>query len=163
VLLRSVPLSAGPLRVAVSYTSAVAEARIGGDLYEVVASPHGVRVIVGDVQGKGLAAVETAAVVLGAFREAAHDEPDLMGVGERLERSVARELEGEKFVTAILAESGSDHEVVFLNYGHPDPVGVRRDCTTDFPQPPSYALPLAPSICSPTGRTCCKPLMLTAP
>ncbi len=142
VLLRPVPLTAGPLQAAVSYTSAVAEARIGGDLYEVVASPHGVRVIVGDVQGKGLAAVETAAVVLGAFREAAHDEPELTGLGARLERSVARELEGEKFVTAILAEIGTDHEAVFLNYGHPAPMLVRRDGTTDFPQPFAYALPL---------------------
>ncbi|MGW0712723.1 PP2C family protein-serine/threonine phosphatase [Streptomyces sp. NPDC002643] len=142
VLLRPVPLTAGPLQMAVSYTSAVAEARIGGDLYEVVASPHGVRVIVGDVQGKGLAAVETAAVVLGAFREAAHDEPDLVGLGERLERSLARELEGETFVTAVLAEIGTDHEAVFLNYGHPAPMRVRRDGTVDFPQPPTYALPL---------------------
>jgi serine phosphatase RsbU (regulator of sigma subunit) len=142
VLLRPVPLTAGPLQAAVSYTSAVAEARIGGDLYEVVASPHGIRVIVGDVQGKGLAAVETAAVVLGAFREAAHDEPDLLGVGERLERSVDRELEGEKFVTAILAEVGSDSGAVLLNYGHPAPMVVRRDGTADFPQPPAYALPL---------------------
>jgi serine phosphatase RsbU (regulator of sigma subunit) len=142
VLLRPVPLTAGPLQAAVSYTSAVAEARIGGDLYEVVASPHGVRVIVGDVQGKGLAAVETAAVVLGAFREAAHDEPDLVGLGERLERSVARELEGERFVTAILTEIGLGHEAVFLNYGHPAPMVLRRDGTVDFPQPPAYALPL---------------------
>lgn len=142
VLLRPVPLTAGPLQAAVSYTSAVAEARIGGDLYEVVASPHGVRVIVGDVQGKGLTAVETAAVVLGAFREAAHDEPDLVGLGERLERSVARELEGEKFVTAILSEIGTDDEAVFLNYGHPAPMVVRQDGTVSFPRPPVYALPL---------------------
>jgi serine phosphatase RsbU (regulator of sigma subunit) len=142
VLLRPVPLTAGPLQAAVSYTSAVAEARIGGDLYEVVASPHGIRVIVGDVQGKGLGAVETAAVVLGAFREAAHDEPDLVRLGERLERSVGRELEGEKFVTAILAEIGTDHEAVLLNYGHPAPMVVRRDGTVDFPEPPAYALPL---------------------
>ncbi|MFI5887448.1 PP2C family protein-serine/threonine phosphatase [Streptomyces sp. NPDC051554] len=142
VLLRPVPRTAGPLQAAVSYTSAVAEARIGGDLYEVVASPHGIRAIVGDVQGKGLAAVETAAVVLGAFREAAHDEVDLVGLGERLERSVARELEGEKFVTAVLAEIGSDGVVVFLNYGHPAPMVVRQDGAVDFPQPPVYALPL---------------------
>lgn len=142
VLLRPVPLTAGPLQAAVSYTSAVAEARIGGDLYEVVASPHGVRMIVGDVQGKGLAAVETAAVVLGAFREAAHDEPDLVGLGERLERSVARVLEGEKFVTAVLAEVGTRHEAVFLNYGHPPPMVVREDGTAHFPQPPAYAPPL---------------------
>ncbi|WP_432135406.1 MULTISPECIES: PP2C family protein-serine/threonine phosphatase [unclassified Streptomyces] len=142
VLLRPVPLTAGPLQAAVSYTSAVAEARIGGDLYEVVASPHGIRVIVGDVQGKGLAAVETAAVVLGAFREAAHDEPDLVGLGERLERSVARELEGEKFVTAILAQIGTREEAVFLNYGHPAPLLVRRDGGVQFPQPPAFTLPL---------------------
>lgn len=140
VLLRPVPLTA--LHAAVSYTSAVAEARIGGDLYEVVASPHGVRVIVGDVQGKGLAAVETAARVLGAFREAAYDEEDLVELGERLERSVARELEDEKFVTAILAEIGHDHRVVLLNYGHPAPLLVHGDGTADFPEPPAYALPL---------------------
>ncbi|MEG3627285.1 PP2C family protein-serine/threonine phosphatase [Streptomyces poriticola] len=142
VLLRPVPLAAGPLQAAVSYTSAVAEARIGGDLYEVVASPHGVRVIVGDVQGKGLAAVETAAVVLGAFREAAYDEPDLMRLGERLERSVAREPDDEKFVTAILAEIGRAGPAVLLNYGHPAPLLVHRDGKSDFPQPPAYALPL---------------------
>lgn len=142
VLLRPVPLTAGPLQAAVSYSSAVAEACIGGDLYEVVASPHGVRVIVGDVQGKGLAAVETAAVVLGAFREAAHDEPDLVALGERLQRSVTRQLDQEKFVTAILAEIGAAHEAVLLSYGHPAPMLVRRDGSVDFPQPPSTALPL---------------------
>ncbi|MET8460783.1 PP2C family protein-serine/threonine phosphatase [Streptomyces parvulus] len=142
VLLRPVPLTVGPLQMAVSYTSAIAEARIGGDLYEVVASPYGVRVIVGDVQGKGLAAVETAAVVLGAFREAAHDEPDLVALGERLERSLSRELQGEKFVTAVLAEIRTREEAVFLNFGHPAPMVVRADGTVDFPEPASYALPL---------------------
>lgn len=142
VLLRPVPLSVGAFRMAVSYTSAVAEAHIGGDLYEVVATPRGVRLIVGDVQGKGLAAVETAAVVLGAFREAAHDEPDLSGVGARLERSVAREADVERFVTAILAEVRSDGRVVFLNYGHPAPLVMRRDGALQFPQPPEFALPL---------------------
>ncbi|MFI6658520.1 PP2C family protein-serine/threonine phosphatase [Streptomyces sp. NPDC050523] len=151
VLLRPVPLTAGPLQAAVSYTSAVAEARIGGDLYEVVSSPHGVRMIVGDVQGKGLAAVETAAVVLGAFREAAHDEPDLVGLGERLERSVARVLEGEKFVTAVLAEVGTRHEALFLNYGHPPPMVVREDGTAHFPQPPAYAPPLGLGLHSEGG------------
>ncbi|MFF9408107.1 PP2C family protein-serine/threonine phosphatase [Streptomyces anandii] len=151
VLLRPVPRTAGPLQAAVSYTSAVAEARIGGDLYEVVASPFGVRVIVGDVQGKGLAAVETAAVVLGAFREAAHDEPELLGLGARLERCVDRELEGEKFVTAVLAEIARDDEVVFLNYGHPAPLVVRCDGTADFPTPPDHALPLGLGVAGSEG------------
>ncbi|OAH10351.1 PP2C family protein-serine/threonine phosphatase [Streptomyces jeddahensis] len=147
VLLRPVPRSAGHLRVAVSYTSAVAEARIGGDLYEVVASPGGIRVIIGDVQGKGLEAVETAAHVLGAFREAAHDESELAGLSGRLERAMDRQLQGEKFVTALLVELRDDNEqVTFLNYGHPAPMLVRADGTTHFPEPPQYALPLGLGI-----------------
>jgi serine phosphatase RsbU (regulator of sigma subunit) len=104
VLLRPVPRRVGPVHAAVCYISAAARARIGGDLYEIVAMPRGVRLIVGDVQGKGLDAVETAAVVLGAFREAAHDEPDLTGVARRLETALGRNLTGEQFVTAVLAE-----------------------------------------------------------
>ncbi|WP_435865690.1 PP2C family protein-serine/threonine phosphatase [Streptomyces xanthochromogenes] len=142
VLLRPVPRSAGHLRAAVSYTSAVAEARIGGDLYEVVAAPGGVRVIIGDVQGKGLESVETAAVVLGAFREAAHDEPDLKGVGARIARAAGRTLQGEKFVTAIIAELDPANGAVFLNYGHPPPLLVRADGSVSFPEPAEYALPL---------------------
>ncbi|MFI0902339.1 PP2C family protein-serine/threonine phosphatase [Streptomyces sioyaensis] len=142
VLLRPVPRSAGPLRIAVSYTSAVAEARIGGDLYEVVTSPAGVRIIVGDVQGKGLEAVESAAVVLGAFREAAHDEPDLPAVGERVERALNRHLAGERFVTAVLAEIGDGPHATLLNFGHPAPLVVRPAGSVAFAAPPDRALPL---------------------
>ena len=149
VLLRPVPRNAGKLRVAVSYTSAVAEARIGGDLYEVVHSPHGVRVIVGDVQGKGLEAVETAAVVLGAFREAAYDERHLLAVGARLERALDRHLLGEKFVTAVLCEipHGPDRDstresAILLNYGHPAPLAIRADGSVQFAEPPKRSLPL---------------------
>lgn len=132
VLLRPVPRTAGHVRVAVSYTSAVAEARIGGDLYEVTSGPAGVRAIVGDVQGKGLAAVETAAVVVGAFREAGPDEPGLETVGLRLERALERDLSSEQFVTAILAEIGDDGTITLLNYGHPPPMIVRADGETLF-------------------------------
>ncbi|MFI7341144.1 PP2C family protein-serine/threonine phosphatase [Streptomyces sp. NPDC050085] len=143
VLLRPVPRLAGELRVAVSYTSAVAQARIGGDLYEVVAVADGTRAVIGDVQGKGLEAVETAALVLGAFREAAHDEPELAGLGRRLQRAVDRELQGERFVSALLVEVPAGRsEVTFLNFGHPAPMVVRPDGTTLFPEPPQYALPL---------------------
>ncbi|WP_326821387.1 PP2C family protein-serine/threonine phosphatase [Streptosporangium sp. NBC_01756] len=143
VLLRPVPRRAGPgIGVAVSYTSATAEARIGGDLYEVVATPHGVRIIVGDVQGKGLEAVETAAVVLGAFREAAHDEAKLQGVVTRLENALTRELSGEQFVTAILAEIIGGASITVINCGHPSPMVLGTDAKHWFADPPDEALPL---------------------
>ncbi|MFB4290192.1 PP2C family protein-serine/threonine phosphatase [Nonomuraea sp. ATR24] len=140
VLLRPVPRRAADLRVALSYTSAAAEARIGGDLYEVVTTPHGVRLLIGDVQGKGLSAVETAAWVLGAFREAAYDEAELAGVGERLEASLARHLSGEMFVTAILAEV-HEAEISLLNCGHPAPLLLGGGRIT-VAEPPQDGLPL---------------------
>jgi serine phosphatase RsbU (regulator of sigma subunit) len=142
VLLRPVPRRVGPIHAAVSYTSATARARIGGDLYEVVTTPDGVRVIVGDVQGKGLDAVETAAVVLGAFREAAYDEPDLPGVALRLERALSRHLTGEQFVTAVLAEIGPGDKAGLLNCGHPPPLVIRSDGRTELAEPPDVAPPL---------------------
>ncbi|WP_245765477.1 PP2C family protein-serine/threonine phosphatase [Nonomuraea jiangxiensis] len=141
VLLRPVPRRAGDLRVALSYTSAAAEAQIGGDLYEVVTTPHGVRLLIGDVQGNGLAAVETAAWVLGAFREAAYDEPDLADIGERLEVSLARHLDGEQFVTAIVAEV-HDGEISLVNFGHPAPLLIRPDGEITTVDLPEHGLPL---------------------
>lgn len=89
VLLHPVPGDVGPLRVAVRYISASAPARIGGDLYEVIAAGQAIRLIVADVQGKGLAAVQTAALVLGAFREAAYDAAGLVEIAARIECSLA--------------------------------------------------------------------------
>ena len=151
VLLRPVPRRAGRMRIAVSYTSADASARIGGDLYEVVPTPHGTRVIVGDVQGKGLEAVETAAIVLGAFREAAPDEKTLEDVGGRLERALNRRLGGEEFVTAVLAEIDADHTMTLLNYGHPAPMILRSNSMVEFAEPPSTAPPLGLASLGPEG------------
>jgi serine phosphatase RsbU (regulator of sigma subunit) len=153
VLLRPVPRLVGSMHIAVSYTSATAEARIGGDLYEVTLTPFGVRVIVGDVQGKGLEAVETAADVLGAFREAAYDAADLTGVAARIETALRRrpapepsgprsdEGSDEKFVTAVLAEFGESDIVTLLDYGHPPPLVLRGDGGGAFAEPDDVAPP----------------------
>ncbi len=141
VLLRPVPRRVGPVRAAVRYVSAAAQSRIGGDLYEVVMTASGVRVIVGDVQGKGLEAVETAAVVLGAFREAAYDEPGLPGVADRIDRALARRLTGEQFVTVIMAEVG-EGRLLLLNQGHPPPLLLGADGDVRVLEPPSPAPPL---------------------
>ncbi|MFJ5273394.1 PP2C family protein-serine/threonine phosphatase [Streptomyces sp. NPDC088358] len=140
VLLRPVPRRLGQICVETLYLSAAAEARIGGDLYEAVPTTYGVRLLIGDVRGKGLMAVETAATMLGAFREAAHDEPDLAGVARRVEKSMNRravQLPGsegaERFVTAVFAEIPDDEPVVrIVNCGHPPPLLIDRDSVTEL-------------------------------
>ena len=142
VLLHPVPGEAGPLRVAVRYISASAAARIGGDLYEVVAARQAIRLIVADVQGKGLAAVQTAALVLGAFREAAYDAAGLAEIAARIERSLERQAAAEEFVTAVLAQipySGPAIEI--LNCGHPPPLLLTGNAAR-FIEPCQAGLPL---------------------
>jgi Stage II sporulation protein E (SpoIIE) len=143
VLLRPVPRRIGSVRVAVRYISASPGARIGGDLYEVItAGGQAVRLIVADAQGKGLAAVQTAAVVLGAFREAAHDAPDLVEIAARIELSLERRAAAEEFVTAVLAQITDDgHAVEILNCGHPPPI-LLSGGAAHFIDPPEAGLPL---------------------
>lgn len=107
----------------------------------MVTSPAGVRILVGDVQGKGLEAVETAAAVVGAFREAAYDEADLADVVMRLESALNRMLSGEKFVTAVLAEYDDD-QITLLSCGHPPPLVLTPDGGAYFAESREPAPPL---------------------
>ncbi|MFF3455408.1 PP2C family protein-serine/threonine phosphatase [Streptomyces sp. NPDC002730] len=139
-LLKPVPATVGQFQVAVRYSAAAAEARIGGDLYALVPTPHGIRLIVGDVRGKGLPAVSTAALVLGVFREAAYDEPDLLDVVGRIERSLARNLGPDDFVTAVVAGYAGAGRMEIVNCGHAPPLLVRgsdvRAVEPTHPAPP---------------------------
>lgn len=55
VLLRPLPPRIDGLAIAAGQLSADRGATVGGDLYEVIATDHGVRVVMGDVRGHGLA------------------------------------------------------------------------------------------------------------
>ncbi|MEU9120533.1 PP2C family protein-serine/threonine phosphatase [Streptomyces sp. NPDC048506] len=140
--------------VAARYLGARVDARIGGDLYAVQDTPHGVRLIVGDVRGKGLEAVEAAVVVIGAFREAAEQEVTLEAVAGRLERALQREgrrragiERAEGFTTAVLAELPADGQSVLrvLNRGHPAPLMLTPDGGLRELVPAAPALPLGMS------------------
>jgi sigma-B regulation protein RsbU (phosphoserine phosphatase) len=140
-LLGGVPPALGSLRLAVLYASASAEASIGGDFYEALETPHGVRLLVGDVRGKGLDAVRLTGVVLGSFRDAAQDRLDLAQVAAALDRSVTRAVGPEDFVTAVVVQVVTDGSAVVLNCGHPAPLLVRAGRATGL-DPPEPAPPL---------------------
>ncbi|MFJ4949778.1 PP2C family protein-serine/threonine phosphatase [Streptomyces sp. NPDC088760] len=162
----------GGFEIAACYEAARQDAFIGGDLYAVQDSPHGVRLVVGDVRGKGMGAVAAVAVVIGAFREAAEQEATLEQVAERLERALAREgtrRDGidafEGFTTAVLAELPHGEGLVrIVNRGHPPPLLLHADGTLRTLAPAEPALPLgmgdlglwpdrATEACFPSGAT----------
>jgi serine phosphatase RsbU (regulator of sigma subunit) len=123
VLLRPLPIQVGRVRMAGRYLSASSRARIGGDLYAAVPTENGVRLIVGDAEGKGLSAVQQAATAMGTFRDAAHEEGTLSAIAARIEATLDRELSDEQFITAILAEVNEDgSKIDMINCGHPQPL-----------------------------------------
>ncbi|MBV6697316.1 serine/threonine-protein phosphatase [Kitasatospora aureofaciens] len=154
VLLRPLPDRIGSLHLASVYLAAEAEAQVGGDLYAAARTATGTRLLVGDVRGKGLASLGDAALLLGAFRAAAHLHADLPGLAAYLDGSVCwdlaqlvdqarrRRLRGdgpgdedadpddraESFITAVLLDIPDDDPVVrLIDCGHPPPLLLHAD------------------------------------
>ncbi|MGW3178078.1 PP2C family protein-serine/threonine phosphatase [Kitasatospora sp. NPDC001119] len=92
VLLRPLPERIGPLHLASVYLAAEAEAQVGGDLYAAARTATGTRLLVGDVRGKGLSSLGDAALLLGAFRAAAHLHAELPDLAAYLDGSVSWDL-----------------------------------------------------------------------
>ncbi|XIE81386.1 PP2C family protein-serine/threonine phosphatase [Streptomyces sp. SBR177] len=86
--------------------------------------------MLGDVQGKGLGAVETASVLLGAYRAAVTEAPDLAALADRLEAGLQQygawdpdSDAAERFATVLLLELPDHSDVVrLLSCGHPAPL-----------------------------------------
>ncbi|MFK4600429.1 PP2C family protein-serine/threonine phosphatase [Streptomyces pristinaespiralis] len=155
VVLSPMPRRFGSIEVESLYLAAAAEARIGGDFYEVVDTPYGVRLLIGDVRGKGLPAVGAAAAIVNAFREAAYRETDMVSVARRLDASSTRynaafppEGPMERFATALLVEIPHEgRRIDVLNCGHPPPLLLNRGKLRVLePATPSPLLSLAELI-----------------
>ncbi|GAB3226674.1 PP2C family protein-serine/threonine phosphatase [Glycomyces halotolerans] len=139
-ILRPIDSRLGPFDIAARYVSARSGAEIGGDLYEALETGYGVRIIIGDVRGKGLDAVRLSSTVLGSFRHVAFERSDQRRMVSDLDHAVARNADEEDFVTAILLqERGGTLEIV--NCGHPPPMLV-RDGVASYLEPQSMAPPL---------------------
>jgi sigma-B regulation protein RsbU (phosphoserine phosphatase) len=139
-ILRPIDNRLGPFDIAARYVSARSGAEIGGDLYEALDTRYGVRMIIGDVRGKGLDAVRLSSTVLGSFRHVAFERSDQRCMVTDLDQAVARNADEEDFVTAILLqERGGTLEIV--NCGHPPPMLV-RDGVASYLEPESMAPPL---------------------
>jgi phosphoserine phosphatase RsbU/P len=112
--------------MAVRYLSSADGALVGGDVYDVEVSRWGLRVLIADVCGHGLEAVEKASTITFAFREAAHTCDTLGQVVSVMENSFRRVTNRGDYATALLLEINGD-TVKIANCGHPEPLVVDRD------------------------------------
>ncbi|MFH7340299.1 PP2C family protein-serine/threonine phosphatase [Streptomyces hygroscopicus] len=157
VLMWPLPEQIGPLRIASLYLAAEDEAQIGGDLYAATRCDDAVRVLIGDVRGKGLPAIGEAALLLGAFREGSHRHHGLDDLVTTLEQSVARytadmepeEEAGERFATALLVEiPDRDQTTRMTSCGHPPPLLLSPGHVVTMPSlhpSPPLGVPVVPA------------------
>ena len=145
VMLRPPPARLAHVGMAAHYLSASDIARVGGDLYETAFTPTGVRLIIGDVRGKGLDAVRLAATVLAGFRESVW-ERDLLVLAAHLDERVTRAAADEEFVTALVVEIPADGSVSIINLGHHPPIRLGATSVGELvPVAPSLPLGLGPT------------------
>ena len=138
-ILHPIPSAIGGMAFAAHYQSASDGAPIGGDFYATVPTSSGLRLIVGDVKGKGLEGVRLAADTLSNFRELATTDMDLVRLAGELDHRISCGLGPEDFVTLILAEFVPG-EVRMVNCGHHPPLRVGR--RLDLLTPPASTPPL---------------------
>jgi phosphoserine phosphatase RsbU/P len=122
VILPILPRTAAGVSVAARYESAAGDTLVGGDLFDCYLAPTHTRLIVGDVRGKGLAAVEQAARVIRAFRQSAAIEPELHQVARTMSEYLAAFFDDEEFATALLVDITEPDRLTLTSCGHPPAV-----------------------------------------
>jgi len=127
-----VPAHARQTDIAVRYESATEDTVIGGDLYDCYHSRSHTRFLLGDVRGKGIGAVEHAARVIRAFRQAAAIQTDLGKVAADMSNYLHAFFDEEEFVTAVLLDTTDASHPVLVNAGHPPPLLVRSNGSYEF-------------------------------
>ncbi|MFE0651100.1 MFS transporter [Streptomyces sp. NPDC059534] len=144
-VLHSIPSRLGALHLAGLYRPATRGTAVGGDFLEALNTPFGTRVLIGDVRGKGLQAVQTVTDLLGCFRSRAHETADLGEVAACLDRQVQRAAhargDDELFATAFLLQQDPDnHALDAINCGHLAPLEVTPHLARELTVPSELPL-----------------------
>jgi serine phosphatase RsbU (regulator of sigma subunit) len=144
-VLRPIPPQIGGYQVAGFYQAADSDARVGGDFYEALETPYGLRLVLGDVSGKGLAAVDATVTLLGAFREAAYREEHPEAIAHWMDLSLSRRQEAtgdRRFATALIVEARPGGRLRLVNCGHVPPWYIHGDRTRELDLPAGALLGL---------------------
>jgi serine phosphatase RsbU (regulator of sigma subunit) len=97
---------------------------IGGDFYDVVATPAGLTVIVADVCGKGVSAALFASTLQGMIYTHLAAGMALTEVANAVNCYFCQKRLGEKYATLVMVQIAADGSVEYISCGHVPPVFV---------------------------------------
>jgi serine phosphatase RsbU (regulator of sigma subunit) len=131
------------LDIAARYRASDDATRVGGDFYDVFRSGEGRwSVVIGDVCGAGAEAAAVTGIARYGLRAIAPEHTPSAAV-ERLNATLIAQRPDGRFVTAVVAEvqaRDGDLAMQFANAGHPPPIVLRDDGTTEVIDHPHGAL-----------------------
>ena len=92
--------------------------RVGGDVYDVIAAPNGLFLMLGDVAGKGVPAALMASSLQAAVRLLVQSWPPLDELARQLHLHLLHTTPESKFATVFLAYLGRDGTLDWVSAGH---------------------------------------------
>jgi hypothetical protein len=128
-LLPTIPNSILDLDVRHIYEPALKKGKVGGDVIDVfLIDNDGVAFIVGDLSGHGTEAAAESVMLRSLFRNYMREGLSLSDAIARLNKALIRELEDEKFATALAGIYDGHGLIQMVNAGHPKPIIYTTDC-----------------------------------
>jgi len=152
-ILQPVPPRTGRFAFGSRYLSSDSTSDVAGDVVDVQATGRGARILVGDVDGRGLSAVPLASIMLASFREAC-ERPglSLIEVARAVDHAIVLLGAQGQSATAVIMDVDDRGWAEVVNCGHPPP--LRRDAegrvTSLSPQRYATALGRSPDLHSDT-------------
>ena len=152
-ILQPVPPRTGRFAFGSRYLSSDSTSEVAGDVVDVQATGRGARILVGDVDGRGLSAVPLASIMLASFREAC-ERPglSLIEVARAVDHAIVLLGAQWQSATAVIMDVDDRGWAEVVNCGHPPP--LRRDAegrvTSLSPQRYATALGRSPDLHSDT-------------
>jgi sigma-B regulation protein RsbU (phosphoserine phosphatase) len=106
---------------------------VGGDYFDFVPTADGRMVVgLGDVSGKGMSAAFLMTDLRATMRAQVQTMPPIVELTSRLNRSIYENVQGERFITLMVAlVDGATGEVTYVNGGHNPPYLLRADGTLE--------------------------------
>jgi serine phosphatase RsbU (regulator of sigma subunit) len=131
--------------------------RVGGDVYDFIATPQGLFLMLGDVAGKGVPAALMAASLQAAVRLLVQRSPELSELTRQLHQHILLSTPESKFATVFLAYLRNDGELEWVSAGHNPVVLISSDGTCDYLKAVGPPLGLLPDVSYPSSRAVLHP------
>lgn len=136
---------------------AAASRRVGGDVYDLVVTPRGLFVLLGDVAGKGVPAALMAASLQAAVRVLMQGFPTVEEMARQLHRHFFTTTPDNKFATVFFGYLSDGGDLRYVSAGHNPVVVVGKDGRTSLLGAGGPPLGLLPVVDYREQRACLAP------